>query len=107
VRTIGELELIEHLERGLAAIDTRLDEYRREAAIPGTVGIPHEEILEHLDQLDADVPTAFFCNGPQCTATPQAIEALLQAEYPAQSILYYRGGMHDWMTLGLPTVTGT
>jgi hypothetical protein len=22
--------------------------------------------------------------------------------YPADKILYYRGGMHDWITLGLP-----
>jgi len=106
VRTIGELELIEHLGRGLAAIDTRLEEFRREATIPGSRGITHEEILDHLDELDPSSPTAFFCNGPQCTATPQAIERLLDAGYPAAAILYYRGGMHDWITLGLPTVSG-
>jgi hypothetical protein len=26
----------------------------------------------------------------------------LDGGYPAAAILYYRGGMHDWMTLGYP-----
>jgi hypothetical protein len=43
-----------------------------------------------------------FCNGPQCTATPRAVAALLAAGHPATSLLYYRGGIHDWVTLGLP-----
>src|SRR5204863_28822 len=66
----------------------------------------HEQILEHLDQLDPAVPTVFFCNGPQCTATPDAIGKLLDAGYPAEAILYYRGGIHDWMTLGFPVSPG-
>jgi rhodanese-related sulfurtransferase len=104
VRTIGERELIEHIELGLPVIDTRLDHFRAEATIPGARGIAHEEILDHWFELDPDRPTAFFCNGPQCTATPDAIATLLDSGYPASSILYYRGGMHDWMTLGYPTV---
>ena len=47
-------------------------------------------------------PTVVFCNGPQCPATAQAIEALLAAGWPAERLLYYRGGIHDWVTLGLP-----
>jgi hypothetical protein len=34
--------------------------------------------------------------------TAQAIEALLAAGWPAERLLYYRGGIHDWVTLGLP-----
>jgi len=103
VHTIGELELIEHLERGLPAIDTRLAEFHSQGSIPGARAIPHEEIEARRHELDPAVPTVFFCNGPQCTATPDAIDRLLKAGYPAGSILYYRGGMHDWMTLGYPT----
>jgi rhodanese-related sulfurtransferase len=106
VQTIGERELIDHLERGLPVIDTRLGEFHREATIPGARAISHEEILEHRDELDPTRPTVFFCNGPQCTATPDAIATLLDAGYPAERILYYRGGIHDWMTLGYPTVPG-
>ncbi len=104
VRTIGELELLDHRERGLPLIDTRLPHFHREGTIPGARSIPHEQILDR--ELDPDRPTVFFCNGPQCAATPEAIHALLEAGYPAHRILYYRGGMHDWVTLGYPIVTG-
>jgi len=106
VRTIGELELIDHLEHGLPVIDTRLERFHREATIPGARWIGHEEILDHVDELDQTIPTVFFCNGPQCTATPDAIRALLEYGYPPAAILYYRGGIHDWMTLGYPTEPG-
>ena len=106
VRTIGELELIEHTERGLALVDTRLGHFYREGTIPGARNIPHAQILERLGELDQRRQTVFFCNGPQCAATPDAIQTLLDAGYPAEAILYYRGGMHDWMTLGYPTSSG-
>jgi rhodanese-related sulfurtransferase len=104
VRTIGELELIDHLERGRPLIDTRQPHFHHHATIPGARGIPHERLLDHLDELDPTAPTVFFCNGPQCKATPDAIHTLLEAGYPAEAIHYYRGGMHDWITLGYPTV---
>jgi rhodanese-related sulfurtransferase len=104
VRTIGELELIDHIEHGRPLIDTRQPHFHRDATIPGARGIPHDRILARLDELDPSVPTVFFCNGPQCVATPDAVRTLLDAGYPADAILYYRGGMHDWITLGYPTV---
>jgi len=106
VRTIGELELIAHLEAGGVAIDTRLEHHRREATIPGSVGMPHGQILDRRDEIDPDAPAAYFCNGPQCAATPDAIHRLLGIGHPAAAMLYYRGGMHDWMTLGFPVVRG-
>jgi hypothetical protein len=48
-----------------------------------------------------------LCNGPQSAATPDGIGQLLDAGYPARSVLYYRRGLHDGMTLGYPTVPGT
>src|SRR5436309_15486920 len=89
VRTIGELELIEHLKQGLPVIDTRLEQFSRERTIPGARPIPHEQIVEQRDELDPSVPTVFFCNGPQCTATPDAIQLLLESGYPAAAVLYY------------------
>jgi rhodanese-related sulfurtransferase len=107
VRTIGELELIDQLGRGGPLIDTRQPHFHRDATIPGARSIPHDDILDHLDRLDPSVPAVLFCNGPQCLATPDAVRTLLGAGYPAEAILYYRGGMHDWMTLGYPTVPGS
>jgi rhodanese-related sulfurtransferase len=100
VRTIGELEVVEHLRAGRLLIDTRGPESRALATIPGARGIPHDEIVERAGEL-GDGPVALFCNGPQCGATPKAIRALLEHGVPAGRLLYYRGGIHDWMTLGL------
>ncbi len=102
VRTVGELEVIEHLRAGAPVIDTRRDVYREQASIRGTRGIPHEDIVARIDELDRTAVTVLFCNGPQCPATPDAVAALLDAGYPADRLQYYRGGIHDWMTLGLP-----
>jgi rhodanese-related sulfurtransferase len=101
VRTVGELEVIEHIRVGLPLIDTRRESFYREGTIPGARNIPHQRIAESIDSIDRDTVTVFFCNGPQCAATPAAIHTLLEEGHPADSILFYRGGIHDWMTLGL------
>lgn len=102
VRTIGEVELIEHLEKGLAAADSRdRDSYDR-ATIPGAVNIPFDDAVARRGELDQQHPTVFFCNGPQCGQSPTAIRALVETGHPAETIWYYRGGLHDWITLGLP-----
>lgn len=44
-----------------------------------------------------------FCNGPQCPQSPDSVRSLLDAGYPADRLAYYRGGLHDWTTLGFRT----
>lgn len=102
VRTVGELEVIAHIRAGEPLVDTRRPELHARATIPTALGIPHEDALARIGEVDPTRPTVFFCNGPQCAATPRAVAALLEAGHPASAILYYRGGMHDWVTLGLP-----
>ncbi len=102
VETVAELDVIAHLEAGLPLIDTREDAQHQQATIPGSRPIPHGQIIERIDELDPAQPTVLFCNGPQCAATPTAVTALLEQGYPAEALRYYRGGIHDWMTLGLP-----
>jgi rhodanese-related sulfurtransferase len=100
VKTVGELEVIEHLSNGGRIVDTRQPDLHAKGSIPGAVGIRHQEIVERLGAVEE--PIVLFCNGPQCAATPQAIQALLDSGVRAELLLYYRGGMHDWVTLGLP-----
>jgi rhodanese-related sulfurtransferase len=102
VRTVGELEVIEHVRAGRSILDCRLPEYVETGTIPGAVNIPHGEIAERMAELDPVEPMVVFCNGPQCAATEQAVEALLAEGWPAERLLYDRGGIHDWVTLGLP-----
>jgi rhodanese-related sulfurtransferase len=102
VSTVGELEVIDHIAAGLPLVDTRLEHFYRAGTIPSANNIPHGQVKESIGSLRPDVVTVFFCNGPQCAATPDMIRALLASGYPPETILYYRGGLHDWMTLGLP-----
>ncbi len=107
VRTVGELELIEHADRGGALIDSRAPEVYAAGTIAGARNLPHENAAEWIDELDPQQAAIFFCNGPQCGASPDAIDALLAAGHPASAMHYYRGGLHDWVSLGLPLEPGS
>ena len=45
-----------------------------------------------------------WCNGMWCGQSPRAIKGLLEIGYPTDKILYYRGGMQAWQSLGLTVV---
>lgn len=45
-----------------------------------------------------------WCNGPWCGQSPHAIRGLLELGFPAEKILYYRGGMQMWEMLGLTVI---
>lgn len=107
VRTVGEVELIEHLEKGLPVADSRDGDSYDRATIPGAVNLPFADAAARRGELDREHPTVFFCNGPQCGQSPRAIRALIEADHPAETIWYYRGGLHDWITLGLPVSSST
>jgi rhodanese-related sulfurtransferase len=102
VRTVGELEVLAHIEAGLPLIDTRLPKDVVHGTLPSARAIAHTRIAECLGGFDPVMDTILFCNGPQCAATPDAIRRLLDVGYPPDRLLYYRGGIHDWVTLGLP-----
>ena len=42
-----------------------------------------------------------FCNGPWCTQSPDMIYALLEIGYPAEKLKWYRGGIQDWLGVGM------
>lgn len=46
-----------------------------------------------------------WCNGMWCGQSPRAIRGLLELGYPADKLLYYRGGMQAWQSLGLTVIT--
>lgn len=102
VLTVGELEVYHHKKNDLLIIDTRKPGTIDEVSIPGSKNIPYDEVVKRMVELDENQPCIFFCNGPQCPQSSTAIKNLLEAGFPAERILYYRGGMHDWITLGLP-----
>jgi rhodanese-related sulfurtransferase len=102
VETVGELEVLDHLRGGGLVVDTRQPDQAATGTIPGAVAIRHQEIAQRLGGPVGHGVVVLYCNGPQCAATPQAVDALLAAGWPPAQLRYYRGGIHDWVTLGLP-----
>lgn len=38
-----------------------------------------------------------FCNGSWCSQSPHAIMSLVNLGYPVEKLLWYRGGLQDWL----------
>ncbi len=128
VQTIGEVELLHFLKekvnkkKGLL-VDLRSKAYYQKESIPGAVNIPFETVKNHekmekiikvlgakrradgtLDASHART-VAFYCHGLWCSKSAEFIDAFLKLGYPADKILYYRGGFQMWKILGFTTVT--
>lgn len=117
VRTVGEMELLAFAEKGGKLIDGRTIEWHLEGTIPSAINMPYTEMASRLDEVGCvkkdgswDCKNAeevlLFCNGPWCGQSPMAIKAMLREGYPAEKIMYYRGGMQVWHSLGLTVVEG-
>ena len=102
VLPVDEIQVYKYQQKEFQLIDARTTNFYKESTIPGSKNIPHTEIVDRMDELDRSQPAIFFCNGPQCPQSPTAIKKLLEAGYPADKMWYYRGGIHDWVTMGLP-----
>lgn len=131
VETIGELEVLDYLQRkesddSILVIDSRTADWVAKGSIPGSINIPWNtvsasagadpmsitEILteqfgvreqEGLFDFSAAKTLVLFCNGAWCGQSPANIRTLLKYGYPADKIKWYRGGMQAWYTFGLST----
>lgn len=127
IATIGEVELLKFMvnkgnkKKGLIVDLRPKREYRKES-IPSAVNIPAEtkdnkskveKILKILGakiasdgSLDASraMDVAFYCNGLWCNKSSEFIQTFLELGYPADKMLYYRGGIQMWKILGFTTV---
>lgn len=118
VTTVGEMELLEFAKNGGKLIDGRTVEWHLDGTIPSAINMPYTQMAERLDEIgckrksdgkwncDYAEEVLLFCNGPWCGQSPMAIKAMLREGYPAEKIMYYRGGMQAWHTLGLTVVEG-
>jgi rhodanese-related sulfurtransferase len=132
VETIGELEMLDYLQRvadgddSVLVIDSRGPDWLERGTIPGSVNIHYKRLsLKASDEasiaailenrFDAErfdtlwnfrhaKTLVLYCNGPWCGQSPTNIRALLRFGYPPSKIKWYRGGMQAWETLGLTTV---
>ncbi len=135
VETIGELEVLDYLQRmsqgddSILVIDSRTPDWVDKGTIPGAVNIPWTSLnpargadpmtiaeimetrfnavtLEGMWDFSQAKTLVLFCNGMWCGQSPNNILNLLKFGYPAHKIKWYRGGMQDWEILGLKTIPG-
>ena len=132
VETVGEIELLAFMKTRLSdgtgvLIDARTPRWYQAGTIPGSVNIPYTQLnpaqgADDITLEDALLPLGvelrddeswdfsrarhlvLWCNGPWCGQSPVAIRGLLSIGYPADKLLYYRGGMQLWQIFGLPLV---
>lgn len=132
VKTVAELEVLHYLkaisdgDASMMVIDSRTPAWVEKGVIPGTVNIPWDaldidksELAAVQDVLEKQLGAkrqddgwnfdkartlVLFCNGSWCGQSPTTIKGLLKIGYPAHKILWYRGGMQDWQSLGLTTL---
>lgn len=115
---VTEFEVLAAIsDPNVVLVDMRTQEWFIERTIPGAINIPYTEVAMRLDELGCTkngekfdcsnaVTMLGFCNGPVCPQSPTAMHAMIREGYPAEKIMYYRGGMLDWDALGFTTVQG-
>ena len=127
VETYGEMEVMHFFkkmqnDKNLLLVDTRDEPWFVYRTIPGAVNIPHdyiskpkvypEEFHAALKILGIEIikgkysfkhakTVVLFCNGAWCSQSPKMIQNLMALGYPAKKLKWYRGGMHDWLTLSM------
>ncbi|MCU7852133.1 MAG: rhodanese-like domain-containing protein [Candidatus Thiodiazotropha sp. (ex Monitilora ramsayi)] len=133
LEVLGYLKRIGNGDRKVMVIDSRTPEWIIRGTIPGSVNIPwnkinvdvqgtfeiaaeaeglHDILTEQLGVQEVDGHLDFrnsktlvlFCNGSWCPQSSSNIKTLLKLGYPAYKLKWYRGGMQDWVSLGLTTV---
>ena len=131
IQTVGELEVLKFLKlldinpEAYAIIDSRKPSWYKEITIPHSINIPYTDIAfdeyfpedfkknlnllnVSLDKKKLDFSKAkkiiIFCNGSWCAQSVYAIEELVKLGYPRDKLLWYRGGLQDWIGLGFTTI---
>jgi len=132
VQTVGEVEVLDFIKNKLGAlpleyilVDSRKRDWFEQMTIPSAVNIPYDEIeydnktpedfervmkLLNIQKVEngydfSHAKTALlFCNGAWCVQSRVAIQKLILMGYPKEKLLWYRGGLQDWLLFGFSVV---
>jgi len=113
IKTVGELEVlkfISHLDNSkrMILVDARVVKEYKKGTIPASINIPYSmldknsqyrgeiiKLINHIDKL------LVFDKGILDIQARKLIDNLLDTGYSQNKILYYRGGLESWKSLGL------
>jgi len=115
-------------------IDARTKEWYDQMTIPMSVNLPYNEIhSEDIEDMEDDEDIAefnhmikilgivnsrgylnftrakialIFCNGSWCSQSSKFIMKLINMGYPEDKLLWYRGGVQDWLVSGFTVTKG-
>lgn len=105
------------LRRGVAFVDVRTEKEFKERRVKGAVLIPYiEKSLKDvafdasvdsfagLDKLDPAKPVIFACNGAECWKSYKASRLAVAKGF--KTVYWFRGGLPEWASQGLPVEQG-
>ena len=133
LEVLGYLKRASSGDRTVMVIDSRTPEWIARGTIPGSTNIPWNKInvdVEGSFAVDTEADTlsdilqndfnaklingkwdfrnaktlVLFCNGSWCPQSSMNIKTLAKLGYPTYKLKWYRGGMQDWVSVGLTTV---
>lgn len=133
LEVLGYLKRISNGDRSVMVVDSRTPDWSQRGTIPGSVNIPWDKINIDVAgnfEIEAEAETlsdilmnqfgvqevngewdfrkaktlVLFCNGIWCPQSSVNIKTLTKMGYPAYKLKWYRGGMQDWVSVGLTTV---
>jgi len=106
VRTVGEIEVIAHLEEGRPLVDSRRPHFYEQATIPSALNVPHPDAVARVDELDRSQPTDLLLQRPAVLGHADGRAGTARRRLSAAGGPLLPGGIYDWMTLALPVVPG-
>ncbi|MCP4128297.1 MAG: rhodanese-like domain-containing protein [Gammaproteobacteria bacterium] len=130
---LGYLGRMSSGDRTVLVVDSRTPEWVGRGTIPGSVNVPWNKIntdVQGAFEIEAEAETleailtdqfgvnlingrrdfrtaktlVLFCNGIWCPQSRINIRTLIRMGYPAYKLKWYRGGMQDWVSVGLSTI---
>lgn len=133
LEVLGYLKRIAGGDQTVLVVDSRTPDWIPRGTIPGSINVPWNKInvdvgdfdigtsAETLDAILSDtfgaVHTAagwdfskaktlvLFCNGMWCPQSSVNIKTLSKMGYPVSKLKWYRGGMQDWVSVGLSVIS--
>jgi rhodanese-related sulfurtransferase len=134
LEVIGYLKRMAAGDQSILVVDSREPDWTARGTIPGSVSVPWTQLdidragafaapaeTKNLERILVDLFGAtktdtgwdfsqaktlvLFCNGIWCGQSSRNIHTLTRLGYPPEKLKWYRGGMQDWVSVGLTTVT--